>query len=158
MSAVAYICVSGDITLMPIWSFISSLVSPLTKLVDDLHTSAEEKLLIKAELTRIQTEFASKSLEYEGKLYEQRAAIIGKEATSESSLTRMWRPITMLTFLGIVVWFVVGKAAGWPLPEEQFVNNVFGLIKLGLGGYIIGRSAEKVVPRVVEAFKKREEA
>lgn len=141
---------------MPIWNFISGILGPVSKIVDDLHTSAEEKLLIKAELTRIQTEFATKSLEYEGKLFEQRAAIVGKEATSESPLTRMWRPITMLTFLGIVVWFVVGKAVGWPLPEEQFVNNVFGLIKLGLGGYIIGRSAEKVVPGVVAAFKKKE--
>jgi hypothetical protein len=139
-----------------IWGFISSLLGPVSKIVDDLHTSAEEKLLIKAELARIQTEFASKSLDYEGKLFEARAAIIGKEATSESGLTRMWRPITMLTFLGIVVWFVVGKAADWPLPDEAFVNNVFGLIKLGLGGYVIGRSAEKVVPTVIAALKKKE--
>ena len=141
---------------MAIWNFISGLVSPITKLVDDLHTSTEEKLLIKAELAKIQAEFATKALEYESKLFSARADIIGKEATSESTLTRTWRPITMLVFLIIIVWFVVAKSFGLPIPEEDFVTQVFSLLKLGLGGYLIGRSGEKVVKGIVTALKKKE--
>jgi len=142
---------------MSLWSFISGVFSPAAKLVDELHTSAEERLQMKAELTRIQAEFVTKALEYEKALLQATSDIIGKEATSESALTRMWRPITMLTFLGIVVWLTLGKAFGWPLPEESFVNNVFELLKLGIGGYILGRSAEKVIPGVVNALKSKEE-
>jgi len=141
---------------MAILSLISGLLKPVSKIVDDLHTSVEEKLLIKKELAEIQAKFATAALEYETKLFSERSQNIRAETKSESRVTRTWRPITMLTFLAILVWFVVGKAFGGTLPDEAFVNNIFGLIKLGLGGYIIGRSAEKVVPQVIGALKKKE--
>jgi len=141
---------------MALLSFLGGIVKPVTELIDNLHTSVEEKLAMKVALTKLETEFGAKALDYEKSLLTARAEVINTETKSESTITRTWRPVTMLTFLGIVVWFVVGKAFGLPLPEEAFVNNVFGLIKLGLGGYVLGRSAEKVVPAVMKALKKKE--
>jgi hypothetical protein len=37
---------------------------------------------------------------------------------------------------------------------EATLNRVFDLIQLGLGGYIVGRSAEKVIPQILKAVKK----
>jgi len=141
---------------MALLSFLGGLVKPVTDLVDNLHTSVEEKLAMKVALTKLETEFGAKALDYEKSLLTARAEVINTETKSESTITRTWRPVTMLTFLGIVVWFVVGKAFSLPLPEEAFVNNVFALIKLGLGGYVLGRSAEKIVPAVLKAMKKKE--
>ena len=141
---------------MALLSFLSGLVKPVTDLVDNLHTSIEAKLAMKVALTKLETEFGAKALDYEKSLLTARTEVIGKEATSESSLTRQWRPITMLNFLLILNWFILGKAFGWPLPDAEFVNNVFALLKLGIGGYVVGRSAEKIVPSVLKAMKKKE--
>lgn len=67
--------------------------------------------------------------------------IIKAEAQGESVLQRNWRPATMLVFLGLLVmyWFDVK-------PEnlsDDVLTEIFGLLKLGLGGYVVGRSAEK---------------
>ena len=58
--------------------------------------------------------------------------------------------------------FVVAILAYWfgltpeGVPEEA-VMQMFALVKIGLGGYVVGRSAEKIVPGVLTAFKKKEE-
>ena len=141
---------------MALLSFLGGIVKPVTELIDNLHTSVEETLAMKVALTKLETEFGAKALDYEKSLLTARAEVINTETKSESTITRTWRPVTMLTFLGIVVWFVVGKAFGWPLPEKDFVDNVFALIKLGLGGYVLGRSAEKIIPSVMKAMKRKE--
>lgn len=140
-----------------IFDFLGGIVSPITKLVDSLHTSEGEKLAIKAELLRAQTEFAAKALDYEKRLFEVQGDIITTESKADSWLTRSWRPLTMMTFVGLVVWFYMGKTFNWPTPDDLFVGELFGLIKLGLGGYVIGRSVEKVIPSVVGALKAKEE-
>ena len=40
------------------------------------------------------------------------------------------------------------------LPESAAMS-VFDLIKIGLGGYVVGRSAEKIAPSVIDAIKKK---
>ena len=80
------------------------------------------------------------------------ASIVEAEAKSESWLTSSWRPITMLTFTSLIVarWF------GWSAPglaEEEYLK-LWSIVELGLGGYVIGRSAEKVVPVLASALKK----
>lgn len=66
--------------------------------------------------------------------------VIIAEAQSDSWLTRSWRPITMLTFVSLIVahWM------GWSQPNlsEAQLLSLFDLVKIGLGGYVIGRSAE----------------
>jgi hypothetical protein len=68
--------------------------------------------------------------------------IIVAEAKSESWLARSWRPITMLTFVGLVVarWFGLTIEG----IDDQLELALMELIKIGLGGYVVGRSAEKV--------------
>lgn len=132
---------------MGIFSFISSIFKPAADLVDNLHTSEEEKLELKKKIQEVENEFQSKVLEYETKLMEAQSSIIKAEATSASWLTRNWRPITMLTFLVLVVCDSFGLLA------FRLADQAWTLLQIGLGGYVVGRSAEKIVP----AFSKKED-
>lgn len=85
------------------------------------------------------------------------ADIVKAEAQSEHWLTSSWRPIVMLVFAGLIVarWF------GWAAPNlaEAEYLHLWDIVELGLGGYVVGRSAEKVVPQiastVADVMKKR---
>ena len=93
------------------------------------------------------------TLAQNGELAELNAAvsIIVAEA-SGNMLQRSWRPLLMLTFAGLIVarWF--GYTA--PNISEAEMLELWAIVKLGLGGYVIGRSAEKIVPSIAEAMKK----
>ena len=56
-----------------------------------------------------------------------------------SWLQKNWRPITMLTFLALVVCDSFGQLK-FPLAPEAWT-----LLQIGLGGYVPGRSIEKTV-------------
>ena len=127
---------------MSIFSFIGKIFKPVADLVDNLHTSEEEKLQVKSKMMEMQFEFQSKILDYETKLMESKAVIISSEAKSEHFITAAWRPITMLSFTAIIVlrWF--GLTDGAISPELEM--KLFSIVQLGLGGYIVGRSGEKI--------------
>lgn len=81
-----------------------------------------------------------------------RAEIIKTEAASDHWLAANWRPIVMLTFTGLIVarWF------GWAAPNlspDEYIK-LWDIVELGLGGYVIGRSVEKVAPTLAGVFKK----
>ena len=80
------------------------------------------------------------------------ASIVKAEAESEHWLAANWRPILMLTFGGLIVarWF--GLAAP-ELSESEYLK-LWDIVQLGLGGYVIGRSAEKIVPSIASAMKR----
>lgn len=133
---------------MDILSFIAGIFRPVADLVDDLTLSGEEKAQFK--LAQLTAEFAAlqKMMEYETKVLQAQQDVIVTEAKSESPITRVWRPITMLTFLGLVVLDQTGMLAFRLAPEA------WTLLQIGLGGYVVGRSAEKVVPTVMDALGK----
>lgn len=82
-----------------------------------------------------------------------RAEIVKTEAASSHWLASNWRPLLMLTFGGLIVarWF------GWAAPQlttEEYLK-LWDIVELGLGGYVVGRTVEKIVPSVAEAFGAR---
>lgn len=78
--------------------------------------------------------------------------IIKAEASSEHWLAAVWRPILMLTFGALIVarWF--GYAAP-DLSEAEYLK-LWSIVELGIGGYVVGRSVEKIVPSIADAIKK----
>jgi hypothetical protein len=102
---------------------------------------------------RDQARLAMLELAQKGELAEftQRAEIVKTEAASENWLASSWRPILMLTFGALIVarWF------GWAAPNlsEAEYLKLWSIVELGLGGYVIGRTAEKIVPAVATAMK-----
>ena len=119
------------------FSLVGSIFEPAAKLIDELHTSDEERLQIKQAMFKLQVEAFNKAEAYESELLKAKSTIITAEAQSQSWIARNWRPITMLTFLVLVVSDSFGLLAS-PLADEAWT-----LLQLGIGGYVLGRSAEK---------------
>jgi hypothetical protein len=80
-------------------------------------------------------------------------SIVKAEAESEHWLTASWRPILMLTFGALIVARWLGFAA--PGLSEVEVTKLWSIVELGIGGYVIGRSAEKILPSLAEAVRDR---
>ena len=139
---------------MGIFEFISGLMSPISKIVEQVFPNEVDKMGAKAELLKIQTAFSEKLLDYETKLLEGQTKIITAEASSGNWLTSSWRPITMLSFVFIVIYTWISPAFG--LAKVDIPPELWTVIQIGLGGYIGGRSLEKTVPAIVEAFKSKE--
>ncbi len=134
---------------MNVLSLVGNIFRPAADLVDNLHTSGEEKMKMRNELSQIQNEFAGKVLDYETKLMEAQSSIIKSEAQGKSWLQRNWRPITMLTFLILVVCDCFG------VLTFRLAKEAWTLLQIGLGGYVVGRSAEKIAPAITGALKNK---
>ncbi len=80
------------------------------------------------------------------------ADVVRAEAQGQSWLQRNWRPITMLVFVGLIL----ARWLGWSVPNlgDAEVLKLWDIVEIGLGGYVIGRSAEKILPNVVRSLGK----
>lgn len=133
---------------MDILSTISGLFKPAADLIDNLHTSTEEEMKLKNELVLAQNKITTQVIQLEAELVKAQQAVIVAEANSQSWLARNWRPITMLTFLILIVCDIFG------ITEFRLSEQAWDLLKIGIGGYVVGRSAEKIMPNVMKALKK----
>lgn len=121
------------------------IISEGGKIVDNLSTSDDEKLKAKNELSNIVFN-ALNSVQNAQK------EIIMSE-TSGNMLQRSWRPIVMLSFAFIVVYSYFIQPAFFPNAislTDKLLPEFWELLKIGLGGYVIGRSAEKIAGTVTK--------
>lgn len=123
---------------MGVVDLIAGIFKPAAELVDELHTSEEERLKAKGHLLDVQAAAMQRVFDYESEMLSAKSKVVHAEAQSKHWLTANWRPITMLTFLVLVV----GDSLGW-LPND-LRDETFVLLEIGLGGYIVGRSGEKI--------------
>lgn len=81
--------------------------------------------------------------------------VVSTEAASSHWLAANWRPILMLTFGGLIV----ARWMGWAAPDltEAEYIKLWDIVELGIGGYVIGRSAEKIIPTIAAAMGKGRE-
>jgi hypothetical protein len=103
-----------------------------------------------AEAAKAQQDMVMALLAQQASLNAAAGDIIKAEAQSEHWLAACWRPILMLTFGGLIV----ARWLGWSAPgiSEAEVLKLWDIVQLGLGGYVIGRSLEKVAPQVAQAI------
>lgn len=108
-----------------------------------------------------QAEIRGKLIELEGKAAEAdnqtrqlQTQIIVAEATGQSWLQRNWRPMLMLSIVAIVVnnYILVPymQLFGLPVTILELPEKLWNLMTLGVGGYIAGRTGEKMI----ETWKK----
>ena len=123
---------------MSILAFLPAITDVLDKILPDAYAKQKAK----ARLSEL-------SLSQEGDKLAGRFAVITAEAKSEHWVVASWRPITMLTFVVIVannyilapyinLFFSVDVVLDLP-------KDLWDLLKIGLGGYVVGRSAEKAI-------------
>lgn len=85
------------------------------------------------------------------KVVEQQLASVVAEAKGESMLQRNWRPLTMLTFVAIIannyILVPYAQAFGLSLPILQLEPQMWELLQIGIGGYMVLRTTEKLLGR-----------
>lgn len=116
--------------------FGGSVVTDLLGGLDKLFTSKEEKIKAQNVIKEI---LVKKQIE----LQQLQTEIIVTEAKG-NWLQRSWRPILMLSF-GFIVIYVKFLAPVLELPIPPLENEFWNLLQLGIGGYVIGRTGEKMM-------------
>lgn len=85
-------------------------------------------------------------------LVQSQASVITAEAGSTSWMTKSWRPCLMFTFIAIInfnyIFSPIVHAFGAPMMALPIPPMMWSLLQIGVGGYIGGRSIEKVVDKV----------
>lgn len=116
------------------------LIDPITSLIKG---ALDKVIPDAAERDRIAFEIQKSLMENQGKELEQAVKVILAEANGESWLQRNWRPLIMLWFAGLLGahWF------GFTPPNlpEPVVVGFLDIIQVGIGGYVLGRSGEKII-------------
>jgi len=125
---------------------IPALAPILGKVVGNLFPNPEQK-------AKAEQEVLVQLMQHQQQIETAAASIIQAEAASSHWLAANWRPITMLVFLGLIVarWF------GWAAPnlaEAEYIK-LWSIVEFGLGGYVVGRSVEKIAPGIADALKRR---
>lgn len=119
--------------------------------------SPEQKAKLEAGLQAYQLEMSKQMNDYSTAIIESQSKIIQAEANSGSWLAQNWRPITMLVFVIIIannyiiypyLSMFTDKATMLNIPDDMW-----SLLKIGLGGYVVGRSVEKSVKAYAEGNK-----
>jgi hypothetical protein len=123
----------------------SPLLSALFKTVDNVVDSKEEKEKIKAKIQE-------QALSGQMKELSTAANIILAESKSESWIARSWRPLLMM----IVILIIANNYLLVPYANALFnfgivlelPDALWTLLTIGVGGYTIGRSSEKVAEKL----------
>tara|TARA_B110000977_G_C10902429_1_gene425862 strand:- start:185 stop:571 length:387 start_codon:yes stop_codon:yes gene_type:complete len=120
--------------------FSSGVIKEIGDVIDNIFTNDEERANAKLKVLNVLKE---QQLE----LQKLQTEIIVTEANG-NWLQRSWRPILMLCF-GFIVMYVKFIAPLFNLPIPPLENEFWNLLQLGIGGYVVGRSAEKISKNIV---------
>ncbi len=115
--------------------FTTGVISEIGKVIDSLFKSEEERIKAKNEVFKVLQE-------QQMELQKLQTEIIVSEAKG-NWLQRSWRPILMLAF-GFIVIYVKFLAPLFDFKIPELENEFWNLLQLGIGGYVVGRSAEKI--------------
>jgi hypothetical protein len=127
---------------------ISSAIKSVSNVIGELHVSDEERSKAKAALLEVENKLSADVLAYEKAITADARDIIVAEAQSASTLARNWRPILMLVITGILAhkYILYPYLSKWlDVPILDLPDALFTLLTVGVGGYVVGRSGEKIV-------------
>ncbi len=120
------------------WStFLGPVINGLFGVIDKAVEDKDQAAQIKAKLQEMVLSGQMKEIE-------AAASIIRAEANGDSWLQRSWRPLLMCLF-GLIIAnnYLVVPLFG--TPSADIPPDMWELLKLGIGGYVVGRSVEKGV-------------
>ncbi len=119
---------------------IAALIPAITSLVGSV---IDKAIPDKGKAEELKAQITLAAMNEGAKELEGAVKIITAEAQGESWLQRNWRPLLMLWFAGLVGAHWLGFTP--PNLPEGVVINLLDIVQVGVGGYVLGRSAEKVV-------------
>lgn len=117
-------------------ALLSKLAPSIFGLVDKFVADSDAAAKIKADLS-------TELLNADSEIAKAGAEVVLAEAQGENWLQRNWRPLLM-------IWFSILIGAYWfgfvpPNMPLEVVDTVLQLVTIGMSGYVIGRSGEKIV-------------
>lgn len=123
------------------FGLLGSIAGPLLK---GLFNVIDQTVEDKDAAAKIKAALQQKALDGELKELETAAGVVMAEARGDSWLQRSWRPLLMVLFGTIIANnYLVVPLFGTPAAEIP--PDMWALLKLGVGGYVVGRSVEKGV-------------
>jgi len=130
-------------------SLIKETGDAVSGIIDKFVTTDKERMSLQKDIMGVINSFAYKMMDV------QKDVILAE--INGNKLQRSWRPIIMLAFGFIVIYeYFISKVFG--LPSADLPPNFWDLLEIGLGGFVIGRSAEKITGSLTNSnisFKKR---
>lgn len=133
----------------PLTDIIKGASDIIAKFVPD----PQAKLNASLELAKLQEQAQEKLVQADVDWAKSQADVIMQEEKTGSWLAMNWRPITMMVFVFIIAYNFI-FAQWFSLKMLAIPDEMWQLLKIGIGGYIIGRSAEKIIPDTAAAITK----
>ncbi len=127
--------------IKPVAALFTKGLDIIDDMVPDKDLAAKLKAALQQKIVEIaHTEFTT--------LVQSRSQVLLAEIQGKSWLQRNWRPLIMMTF-GLIIfnnyalnpW--LNALLGWNIIMD-IPPDMWSVLKLGLTGYIVGRSAEKI--------------
>ena len=122
--------------------FIGPIVDVIRRVIPD-----------KEEQARLENELQAAAMESDARLAEAQSRVIVAEAEG-NWLQKSWRPVLMFLLMAVLVWHMmflpfIAYALGAQLTDMVGLavvpETVWTLLIVGMGGYIGGRTLEKVM-------------
>ena len=111
---------------------IKSVADAVSELVERVTLPAREKKQLEADVMRL-------LLEREKELVQARTTLLQEEGKG-NWLQRSWRTLVMLTFAAVIL---IGTFTNISILSDT--SRFWDLLEIGLGGYVVGRSGEKIL-------------
>lgn len=133
-------------------SIFAGLLPDLIGLIGKFIPDAEKRAEAQSAITQ-------QVLANEAKILETARDVVSAEIQSDSWMAKSWRPCLMFLLMAQIVW-IVNVAPFFGLVKQTtealaaVPDSFWSLLQIGMGGYIIGRSAEKVADAMNKAGKK----
>ena len=123
--------------------FLGDLVSifkPTREVIEAANLPRVKKLELQGKLADLEANVQEKVIELESKRLELQAKLYASDSKSDLIIVRLWRPVTSMALVGMVL--LAGFGVIKLHPEIYYLCNIF------LGAYAGGRSLEKALSLV----------
>lgn len=127
---------------------MAPLITALAPIVGDL----VKRLIPDSDKNQdIEREIKLALLEHSDSLEAMRGKIVLAEAQSGNWLTSAWRPLLMLVVIAIIacnyLLFPVIRIFYPEMITLELPSELWNLLTIGVGGYVVGRSGEKMIDK-----------
>ena len=136
-------------TSLSLLALLGRIFDPLAALLDEAATSASAREAARVKLAAVKADAFSAALAFEEDRLATAARLVAAKAGGQSWLQRNWRPLTMLCFLFLVM------ADSFGLLAFRLSAEAWGLLQIGLGGCVVGRSVEKIAPQIKSSLNSK---
>lgn len=126
-------------------------------IISEFVTSPEQKLAAQEALLNMQEKLNESMMQSDAAFVQAQASVVTTELQSESWLARNWRPMLMLVFTYIIAHTYV-IAPLFSVKSVEIPPDMWELLKIGMGGYVFGRTLEKITPDIAAAIGNRKDA